>query len=486
MKKMNFKYLLFAAAMLVGFASCQNDEPNIGGDVVPNKNKTFASVRLVASSMNARAAGDNQDPSVQSPGENTISDATLYNFNANKTLEGTLSFTDQASALAGETFETTDGTHYFYLVINKPSSFPASIPVGTVMADFEKLLINITDLADITTANSFYMTNVATPGADVLAEWDGTGSAPASNTIEISVGRGMAKVNVEFPSSATQPVSGVLSDVSYAVFNNPNQMFVMPVIRKAPLDFIGSLETPFFEDNSVVADPIDASDYFPYMDETAVKADLASITLNPTVVDTDSKAAATAKAVYAIENSNRNPRFGNATFVLLQGTFKPSTVYDATDAVDAGYAKSDDFWLLTYSVGTDKYNVFYSADPAAIADDAIESRVTTLLAGADPGDIAAAVTAAQATKEVLAYGDGECFYGVWLADQSIGTDKAVDRFTVKRNNYYYIYINDVSGVGSNEPGGVIPDPEKPIVTKVNISVKIDILNWTPILQVTGI
>ena len=471
MKKMNFKYLMFAAALVVGLAGCKSDEPNGDDGIVPNKNKAYATIKLSAGNMTARA---NQDPSVQTPDENAIDDATVFIFDAGKTLESVVSFASGSTATSGEVFETTDGTHYFYVAINKPAAFPASIPVGTTMAAFEKMIINIAAVSDITTAGKFYMTNVETPDAEVLADWDGTGSAPASNEISINVGRGMAKVNVEYPSTATQPASGVLSDVKYAVIGNPKQMFTMPVIRKAPLDLIGTLETPFFTDNST-PNTLTMTDYFPVIAPTSVTADLAglNVVLGPTANDIETKAQSTAKANYTIENSNRVPSFGNSTYVLLQGTFAPNAWVDVDGNSSAATADGT-FYRVYYTSGTDKiYSDKFFDD--LLTQPQIDAEITAM--GLDP---------LVQVGSVAKYTEGICYYGIWLADQSIATAKAYDRFTVKRNNYYYVYINDVSGPGSNEPGDVIPDPEKPIITNININVSINILNWTPILQETGI
>ena len=411
MKKMNFKYLMFAAALVVGLAGCKSDEPNGDDGVVPNKNKAYATIKLSAANMSARA---NQDHTVQTPDENAIEDATVFIFDAGKTLESVVSFVNTANATngTGEVFETTDGTHYFYVAINKPAAFPASIPVGTTMAAFEKMIINIAAVSDITTAGKFYMTNVETPDAKILAEWDGVSTVPASNDININVGRGMAKVNVEYPSTATQPASGVLSAVSYAAIGNPNKMFIMPVIRKAPLDLIGSLETPFFETNSVLANSVTLTDYFPVIVPTTVTADLAGlgVVLLPSASDSDTQAQATAKASYTIENSNRLPRFGNSTYVLLQGTFTPNVWVDADGVVDAPSADGT-FYRVYYISGTDKI----------FSDNFFNEPLNTTQLEAE---IVAMGQPSTTPGFVAKYTEGICYYGIWLADQSIAVAKA--------------------------------------------------------------
>ena len=52
------------------------------------------------------------------------------------------------------------------------------------------------------------------------------------------------------------------------------------------------------------------------------------------------------------------------------------------------------------------------------------------------------------------------------------------RYTVKRNTLFDVVISSISGPGANDPGGVVPDPTKPVETVVSMEVNITIAPWT--------
>ena len=427
MKK--FKYvMLMAAALMVGFTSCSNDDVT-GGENPVNGEKTMARITLTQSAVGTYAPANSEVPTTA---EKEVKTAMLYIFNASQVLEETVPLTVNAGAAESKVFELTTGTHYFYASVNAPAAVPA-IAKGTALATVEKTLIDVAAIADLTDpANGFFMTNVSKPlGVNIVQSSEADAQAGLKNDVKIQVGRAVTKVNVEF-APLTQ-TGGVLSNAEYKVKNNPIKMFFMPVFNA------GKLETPFFNDATVTL-----TNYFH----------------NSTLIAADGQPAS---ASYAMENSNENPKKGNATYVMVKGTFTPEKTYDKDGGNEnAAPTTGDTFWRIERADGT-YMDKLYFENPSGGTE----------------------MTAAGAGAQILEYTNGESFYGLWLADNSITGDK-VAKHTVKRNSYYYVVVTSVSGPGANTEEGVVTDPEEQIDAETFIKASIEILDWTVIDQSGGI
>lgn len=89
-----------------------------------------------------------------------------------------------------------------------------------------------------------------------------------------------------------------------------------------------------------------------------------------------------------------------------------------------------------------------------------------------------------ANEKVVTYTNGVCYYGIWIADNKITIPSL--KYTVKRNTYFKVSIDDISGPGAGEPGDVTPDPSKPVEETVNMKATIDVQPWTVVEQHAGI
>ena len=87
-------------------------------------------------------------------------------------------------------------------------------------------------------------------------------------------------------------------------------------------------------------------------------------------------------------------------------------------------------------------------------------------------------------EKVVTYTDGFCYYGIWIADNKITIPSL--KYTVKRNTYFKVSIDDISGPGAGTPGDVTPDPSKPVEETVNMKATIDVQPWTVVEQHAGI
>lgn len=436
--KTKFKYLtLLASAFLIGFSSCSNDdETGTGGKPVEGQ-KTIAKINLTqVNRATTYASTGTEAPSLD---EKKVNSAILYVFSSTKVLEAEvpLNLTGTPTTGAEKIFELTTGTKYFYAAVNVPSSKKPTIAIGTSMDDAIKSILTVSNVTDLYPANSFFMTNVDTPAAvyiDQAQESDVI--AGTKNNITIPVGRAMIKASLDYTkANVTQPANGELDNVKFLLANNPTKMYYMAYVTNA-----GQLETPYFNNSTI------ASGYYP---------DLTTIS------SSDFLAADGSATTYGMENSNKVVLAGNATYALIQGKFTPKKVVDKDGGNETAGTSGADFWRIQLTDGsfTDK---FYNEIPTGGSDMA-----------ANPG--------ATAVK----YTGGVCYYAFYLADNSVSGNSTV-KYTVKRNSFWKMKITDVSGVGSNSPEEVVPDPSLPIEAKTFIKGQIDILDWAVYDQSGGI
>lgn len=77
------------------------------------------------------------------------------------------------------------------------------------------------------------------------------------------------------------------------------------------------------------------------------------------------------------------------------------------------------------------------------------------------------------------YTNGYCYYRLNIRD--IRETDVPKRYSVLRNNYYKVNITQIDDMGSNTPGGLVPeDPETPLETSTHISASITIEAWTTV------
>lgn len=85
----------------------------------------------------------------------------------------------------------------------------------------------------------------------------------------------------------------------------------------------------------------------------------------------------------------------------------------------------------------------------------------------------------ETNQKAIQYQGGKCYYAIYLQDKNAGSDQELPlRYTVKRNTLFDVVISSISGPGANDPGGVVPDPTKPVETVVSMEVNITIAPWT--------
>lgn len=345
--------------------------------------------------------------------EKKIYEARIYVFGSTKMLEEIVEADVSADNMkASKLFELNTGNHYFYAAVNIPESKFAGVEkFKTTMEAFKDHILNIPALAE---------------------------AENGINNVTINVGRAVAKIGVDFIPG--DQIGGKLSNVTYRVRNNPNQLYSAPLI-------LGSVwRTPYYS-KDVAGTYFDSSSDFKQ----------AGIKDSPCV-----------NTCYATPNSNEIPTQGNASFISIKGTFTPSEVYNADGTTTGILDGSGDFWRIA----------IYDGDPASADSKFVDFGSKYYYEQPDAGQYDAS------KQKPVKYDNGTCYYGLWIADNS--KTEANERYTVKRNTFYWINILSVDGAGANTEAGVIISPDQELDSEAWIYAQIKVEDWSGIEQSVGI
>ncbi|WP_163178516.1 Mfa1 family fimbria major subunit [Bacteroides sp. 51] len=321
---MNFKYVMMACALTLGFASCSNDDAVDNSGIIPNGEPTVARIKL------SQVAGPKTRGIEEAvDGEAIVKNATVFIFDAGAKLEATVTLSN-TEASTGKVVEITTGSHYFYAAVNAIADVPTSFPVGTPLATVKQTVLGCATLGDLTKDDGFFMTNVSDALAKNIVESDKPDGS--DNPVEIKVGRAVAKVNVALTAdvkNGKEVAGGKFTNMSYKMGGNPNKMYLFPVYES------GVFKTPFYSDIYAAAN---------YYGDAAYRAD--------------------GTPGYVIENANAKViKQGEATHALVKGTFTPD---GKTEGVDFWriYNASTKLWEdgIYYNIGDAKTAANYPTD----------------------------------------------------------------------------------------------------------------------------
>lgn len=421
------------AMSVLALASCSKTDPGKTPGV-PDGTPTTARITLSQTGLQSKA----NDPNGTAE-EGKVSNATLYVF-ANKTLASVVTFDANSET---KMFATTTGPKQLFACVNMNAKLAGlNIAPGMELSVFKKKIQKVESLQEfkdnVTKANEFWMTNLENDAPVVTVEkaTDQDVTDGLQNNFTIKVGRVCAKVDLSLSGAVTQE-GGQLEDISYKVCNNPKEMYLMPVYA-GPNYEQPDLLTPNYDKEfatDVTPGKVTAADYF------QTDAILLS---------------ASSHISYMAENSNKPVYMSKATYLEVKGIWTPN----ADQIRDGG----------TINKGTTFYR---------IAQMDGQSHIT----GYKPG-VYATQPSVGTNEKVVTYTDGVCYYGIWIADNKITIPSL--KYTVKRNTYFKVSIDDISGPGAGEPGDVTPDPSKPVEETVNMKATIDVQPWTVVEQHAGI
>lgn len=424
--KKNF-ILGLAAISMLSFASCETDpaaEKNPADDVVEGIPTTATITLTNAPSTMATENG--------TPPESDFAEATLYVFNNADVLESIVPFSVEDVDAKKVTFQTTTGAKRLFVCANMndilaPFNFKtvttAANPTEITNLDaFKKTQAAIANFTSITGANKFWMTNLeAQPAQETV-------TTTGANKFTVTIGRACAKVRLKLGAGVVGS-GGTLDHLKFKTKNNPNTMYLMPVYEGA--NYTGKqLLTPYYEAGTT-GTYIDGSAQVSFTTEGGIS--------------------------YLTENSNATILAGKASYLEVEGIWTPNADQILDKDGNPGTAlTNNDFWRVAIKSGG-------------------------VITGYKPGCYNELPSSNQVGggNEAIKYTGGKCYYAIYLQDKNAGSDQELPlRYTVKRNTLFDVVISSISGPGANTPEGVVPDPNQPVETVVNMEVSITIAPWT--------
>lgn len=336
--------------------------------------------------------------------------------------------------------KTALGENDIYVVFNKPSG----LTLTKAIFEGEAISKSIADLTG--TTDGFAMFNTKKVTVDVKSTDKDSPTAAA-----VSVQRAAAKVVLKAGDSfvdnpgdgntvteSSKSGSFTYSTLKWVIGNSNKKIFALPKmddkIQKDP-----NWETL---ENDGKGNAPDLTDEYEKAKWTgSITDDLAK-----TVLAKDGTAAA-ANVAYCNENTNETAQFGNTTYVLLKGQFKPTTWYTDASGTTANPGTAGTFYV--------KEGAYYSqAGYQAIQD------------GSD-NDAKKGFTGP--------YTDGYCYYRINIKESDDGA------YQVLRNNYYTITLNSVKAPGyPKDPTDdtTTNPPITPVEQDGYVQVEVTMTPWT--------
>jgi len=449
---MKLKSFYGAALAVLLLASCNNEDASypIGPDEEGRGESTVMKLAITQESTGTRAFSGSE---AATGDEAAVKSAVLYVFDKAGLLEHIVDLNVNSGVTEDKVIATSAGRKSIFALVNLPDlNQPGGAPLAAALADFEvnqtpigqfQAVISVAEMLDLTqpssTSTGFFMTNfdknhIIDVAANVTEATATAGNTAAENYIKVPVGRAFAKVNLAKAADVVE-IQGTLDNIEYRVRNNPNQMYM---VQKWDPSF-GYLLTPYF------TGPASGGTYFGNGDGTTP-------TFSPI-----------GTSEYAMENSNDVARYGNATYLSIKGVFTPETVFDENGVVSTTPSAPITFYRI-YMPTLDSYtSKIYFEEPTTTE---VERETGMTIIGGDPND-----------PVIKTYTDGVCYYGLWIEDQTYNANDVVNRYSVRRNYYYYAHIKQINGPGESDEDDVIVDPELPIKEGTWMKATIEVKPW---------
>lgn len=487
-------------------ASCSsNDEALNGGDGTTSEGKTYAQIAIsVANSATTRAvAGNTGDEAYGDDAEYTVNDLTVVLANENDiamqvitpTLK-TVSNIDEADKLVRvtEPFTCTPGTYKVYVLANYRNSQNALTPIIKGSTDM-KAEFGITNIANLSTTDNFFMTNVSAPEKKVIKK-DATDKEVDDAGKDMTDG----KTNLNL---LTVDVERAVSKVTFN--NTDNQSFNIEVggntIATATLEgasLINLNKKMFLVKDKTLATnkPVTTNDWpypkDPNYDQTSINKDYCEANFEQRSA-TFFPAPSTA-TFYCPENTMEASAQlnGQTTGVVYKVKYTPKdgyyTVLAAKNGTDS-YSKMFEKVLaltgkdvaitntiFTTAEGTDGTDgTFYSYNGYVFKTKA-GARLYKAIAtnpGADAATVNTAFTNNASDDDIQTYAEGDCYYTAWIKHNPGGTTMQQDKYGVVRNFWYELKVNSIKKLGYSKPTYEKPtDPDDKAEASIQVQVKI--------------
>lgn len=412
-----------------------------GNRVTPEAGvKTYASFSVSLLNQSTRAASN--DPNAVTE-ETKISDLYIYIFNGG-VLETKGQITLNTDNKGTTALATTTGTKTIYAV----SNYNAKGDIGSLQSDFEKQLIDATDIAE---ENGFFM---AGKTEATLTEKTQEQAIEDANLIKISVARGAAKVQMQFGNNVpVKPVvNATVAEAKFTLAQQNSQTYLAKLIVGG-FSSKGKSTEQLDDDNDGTYDHLMK---LPTTDDELKWID-AGLTYQNTY--------ATSK--YLAENVNQTPTTGNTSYVLVRLQVTPQAKADGTgNVIETPLTPGTTFYVLAKKEAVSGKITFATKDDKILYFEQNTDATTYQGTQANLNDY-----------EVLKYTNGISYYRLNIRD--IRENDLTKKYAVNRNHYYKVNITEISNLGFNTAAGTIPtEPTTPLETQTYISADITIEAWT--------
>lgn len=443
--KTNFKYvMMMAAALVLGFSSCSNDdEIDGGGNEVGKGQPTTMSVSIKTPSVPGTYADDvnatddeidMQTVAVLIYEKNAMNAYILEQVEALVRADFAAALTSPDTYTSTKQINTTIGDKKIFVGMNLPAGL--TLPtVGTNLATLENLVHTMTAKNDLSAANNFVMFSGEAQNVTLVAETT-PGTTPTANTLTLPVKRMVAKVTVQDDIARDHngdivSQGGWLTNLESALGNSNKTIY--PLQKR-----VGA--APFhIEDANWNGASWNANDYF-----GIATTDYQALDANNATID-GVGATPILQPMYAPENTADNFRTdgNNLTYISVRAKYVPAFFCDANGAskgANTNATPAVSFWVVTENNGDIKY-----FDVEADAD---------TYQAATAGSV-----------KSLEYVGGFCYFRAYM-NKNATSDLAgaqVAKYDFLRNNYYKAVIKSIKAPGAPVDSGDVKEPTTLIV-----------------------
>lgn len=498
-------------------ASCSsNDEALNGGDGTTSEGKTYAQIAIsVANSATTRTTTpDNTgDEAYGDDAEYTVNDLTVVLANENDiamqvitpTLK-TATNTDDDDKLVRvtEPFKCTPGTYKVYVLANYKNSQDALTPIIKGSTDM-KAEFGITNIAQLSTTDEFFMTNVSAPERQEIKEAatgkelndagkDETkeGAATNLNILTVNVERAVSKVTFDNTDNQSFNVMVGVNKIATAtlegasLINLNKKMYLVkegtlamnrPVVTndwpypKDPNYNETSIDAAYCETNfeqrsaTDFSAPSNATFYCP---ENTMEA---SAQLNGQTTGVVYKVKYVPEGAYYTELAAENgtdsysQMFEKVLALTKKNAAITPTIFTTTGNTE-GTFYSYNGYVFKSKAGACLYKAI-----ATNKDDKAETVNTDFTKSMSEND-----------DDIQTYAEGYCYYTAWIKHNPTSTvTMQQDKYGVVRNFWYELKVNSIKKLGYSKP--TYKDPKDPDdKAEASIQVQVNIKKWRLVKQ----
>lgn len=506
-KKQLFFCGLTGLALLA--AGCSSSEETLGGDGTNNAGNAYAQIAIsVANSATTRAVeGNTGDEVYGEDTEYTVNDLTVVLADRNDIAVQVITpvlkqatNADDADRLirVTEPFKCTPGEYKVYVLANYNNSKGALSPIIKGSTDM-KTVFNLEDIAKLSVADNFLMTNADAPVSQNISEQadgkevDDAGKAMTDGEAELN----LLKVDVE------RAVSKVTFD------NTDNQKFEIKeggnTIANATLEGVGLInlnKKMFLVKDAGLATNKPVSGEWPYpkdpnYDQALIDADYIAANFEQPIAS--KFAAPSSTRFYCPENTMAaNAQLnGQTTGVVYKVKYVPTDSCYTELAAEKGtdsYSKmfeevlklADKDQAITADIFTTADNpdaTFYSYNGYVFKSKAGARLYKAIAAntGKTAEDVNNAFKGNESDPDIQTYANGYCYYTAWIKHNPQGTTMEQDKYGVVRNFWYELKVNSIKKLGYSKPtyeDHNTPDDKE----EASIQVQVNIKKWRLVKQ----